>query len=373
MNGPHIGHYQFAAYRILAGLGMALFWGSSALKAQFESPFWKDYFPTVQWESLISFFPNILNLGSLEIPLAWIGLVSSFLICFGFARKFFASLSLYILACIHHSELMTLTPFSLLLAFICVQLMLVREKTTQLRWRLQRWHSLAAGVLLLFLLVMVVNPFILLPRLFAGEQIVVSEFPLWVHLVFSLSFLMLAYKPWRAYFWCVEVLMVMSFLFIGIDFFSWLLLGSLLVLSIDPRWLLPETPPELIVFYDGNCGLCHKFVRFLLDVDEFEVTKFSPLQGELAAEKLAQHPELLNDLETVVVLNQGELTTESRAAFETFRYLGGPWVILSWLRFLPKSLTNFFYRLIARNRYRLFGRYESCPLPSPEERQRFLL
>lgn len=372
MRGPHITPYQFKAYRILAGLGMAFFWARQAYTSQFEVPFWQDFFPRVEWESLIGFFPNVLALGPLEVPLALLGLVSSLFVCLGVARRFFASVGLYALACVHHSELMALTPFSVMMAYLSVQLMLAPEKALNQPWRLRRWHSLAAGVLLLFHLVLVVNPFILPTRLLTEAQVLTPHFPLWLHAVFSLSFLMLAHKPWRAPFWGVQLVMVMSLMLIGMDMASLFLLLALLILSIDPRWLLPQEPPELVVFYDGNCGLCHGFVRFLLDVDESEVTKFAALQSPLAQEKLAAHPELINDLETVVVLNEGELTVRSRAAFEIFRYLGGPWAILSCLRFLPTPLTDFFYRLVAKRRYQIFGRYESCPLPSPEEKQRFL-
>lgn len=372
MNGPHISKYQFLAYRCLAGLALAIFWGQAAWRSEFEAPFWNGFFPAVEWESLISFFPNILNLGALEVPLAVAAALSSLFIIFGWARKFFASLILYALACVHHSELMALTPLSLIMSMICVQLMLAPEHEKTKGWRLKRWHSLAAGVFVLFHLVLVVNPFILPTRLFSDVSLAVSHFPLWLHTIFSLSFLMLAHKPWRWIFWIVQLFMVVSFLFIGMDAASFLFLLSLIVLAIDPQWLQPSEPPELVVFYDGSCGLCHGFVRFLLDVDEREVTKFAPLQEDFAKEKLEDHPELLNDLETVVVLNNGVLSVKSQAAFEIFRYLGGPWAMLSFLRVLPASLTNIFYNFIAKRRYQIFGRDETCPLPSPEDRERFL-
>lgn|GEM_PF-123635 len=372
MRGPHINKYQFRTYRFLAGLGMAVFWGMAALRTDFQATFWSGFFPAVEWESLISFFPNILKLAPLQIPLSIVATISSLLITFGVVRKFSSSLVLYALACVHHSELMSLTPFSLIMAMICVQLMLAPERINSKGWRLSRWHSVAAGVFLLFHLVLIVNPFILPTRLLSDVDIVVSNFPLWLHALFSASFLMLAHKPWRWVFWFVQLFMVISFVFIGMNTTSFLLMLALLVLSVDPRWLLPSDPPELVVFYDGNCGLCHGFVRFLLEVDQASVTKFAPLQGEFAKTKLEGHPELLNDLETVVVLNDGELTTRSQAAFEIFRHLGGIWSMLSFLRVFPTSLTNIFYRIVAQRRYKLFGQYESCPLPSSEDKERFL-
>lgn len=372
MNGAQITKYQFRVYRCLAGLGLAFFWGQAAWSFEFSAPFWADFFPAVEWKSLISFFPNILSLGPLEVPLAIVAMLSSLLVAFGVARKFFASLVLYALACVHHSELMALSPLSLIMSVICIQLMLTPEHESAKGWRLKRWHSLAASVLLLFHLVLVVNPFVLPTRLLSDVSLAVSHLPLWLHAIFSLSFLMLAHKPWRWAFWFVQLVMVASFIFIGMDLSSFLLLLSLLTLAIDPQWLLPNEAPELIVFYDGNCGLCHGLVRFLLDIDKAGATKFAPLQESFAHKKLEAYPELLNDFETVVVLNNGVLTTKSQAVFEIFRYLGGPWALLSFLRLLPSSLTNYFYAFIAQRRYKIFGRYETCPLPSSEDRERFL-
>ncbi len=132
-----------------------------------------------------------------------------------------------------------------------------------------------------------------------------------------------------------------------------------------------DVPPHLIL-YDGVCAMCNGIVQWLLRVDDEAVFAFAPLQGETAARVRDHHGEVPDDLDTMVYVRDGEVFLRSRGAFEAMRELGYPWKAVSWLRFLPAGLTDLGYRLLAKNRYRVFGQYDQCPLPPEQHRTRFL-
>ncbi|PYV87153.1 MAG: thiol-disulfide oxidoreductase DCC [Acidobacteria bacterium] len=130
-----------------------------------------------------------------------------------------------------------------------------------------------------------------------------------------------------------------------------------------------------VVLYDGVCGLCNSMVKFVLRHDKRKVFKFAALQGRTAQAILRLHGESPGSLDTMyVVLNSGErLLSRSDAALFIGRELGGGWSTLAAVfGFLPESLRDWIYNRIARNRYRLFGQYQSCPLPDASVQERFL-
>ncbi len=126
-----------------------------------------------------------------------------------------------------------------------------------------------------------------------------------------------------------------------------------------------------VIFFDGYCGLCNGFVDFVLKIDKAEVFKFSPLQSEFAKAHL--RPEDIQQLKSVVVLIEGNTFRKAPAVTKVFAELEGGWKALSVLGILPSGILNFGYDLVAENRYRLFGKRETCRLPTPEERTRFIL
>jgi predicted DCC family thiol-disulfide oxidoreductase YuxK len=133
------------------------------------------------------------------------------------------------------------------------------------------------------------------------------------------------------------------------------------------------TEGKTLVLYDGVCALCNGLVRFLLRHDSNDEFRFAPLQSEFARNVLAKSGVDAADLNTVCVLPpDGGLLTKSSAALYLLNRLGWPWTLLRIIRILPVSLRDFFYDLIARSRYRMFGKYDACPLPRPEYRHKFL-
>lgn len=133
----------------------------------------------------------------------------------------------------------------------------------------------------------------------------------------------------------------------------------------------PELPP-LLVLYDGVCGLCSRTVAWLAARDRQGRLAYAPLQGETAALLRRRHPEIPLDLDTVVLVEPGRVHLRTRALLEIARHLGPPWRWASWLRWLPIAPLDLLYRLVARVRYRVWGRYESCRLPAGAARARHL-
>ncbi len=124
-----------------------------------------------------------------------------------------------------------------------------------------------------------------------------------------------------------------------------------------------------IVFFDGHCCLCHRLVRFILREDRPGRFSFAPLQGETARQLLPPLPE---SPATLVLWDAGEMHTESGAALRILGRLGGIWR-LTWAYYLlPLKMRDAVYRWLARNRYRWFGRTDTCPRPAPQTADRFL-
>jgi len=135
-----------------------------------------------------------------------------------------------------------------------------------------------------------------------------------------------------------------------------------------------------LVLYDGVCALCNGVVQFLIKRDKLDKFRFAPLQSSLGREVLARFdihrfPDgvmLLTD-----ALTPGErLYQRSDAVAEALQRLGGPggmWRLVGKaLKLLPRPLRDWGYGIVARFRYRVFGRYDTCPIPPPEQRNRLL-
>ncbi|MBL8992311.1 MAG: DUF393 domain-containing protein [Spirochaetia bacterium] len=125
-----------------------------------------------------------------------------------------------------------------------------------------------------------------------------------------------------------------------------------------------------IVFFDGVCGICNRFVDFLLKRDRRRIYLFSPIQGERA--KTVLDPEAIQKNETIFLLDAKGIHQRSTAPIRILTGLGGPWKIFFILYMIPRPIRDFIYKRIARNRYRWFGRKDACRIPTAEERARFL-
>lgn len=131
------------------------------------------------------------------------------------------------------------------------------------------------------------------------------------------------------------------------------------------------TNRDFIVF-DGECVLCSGFFRFMLKHDHAERYSFVIAQSSLGRELYAALDLPTRDFETNLVIVDGLIHQRLDAFAAAMATLGWPWRVLAALRFLPGFMKDSAYHAIARNRYRLFGRYDSCMMPTPEIRDRFL-
>jgi predicted DCC family thiol-disulfide oxidoreductase YuxK len=130
-----------------------------------------------------------------------------------------------------------------------------------------------------------------------------------------------------------------------------------------------------IVFFDGVCGLCNRTVDFVLREDRERTFLYSPLQGETFRRIARDHPETLN-ADSIFVLKRGPEKEILLQRSDAFLYILDNLPRYRWLarigKRFPTRIRDAVYRLIAATRYRIWGRRDSCRLPTPEERTRFL-
>jgi predicted DCC family thiol-disulfide oxidoreductase YuxK len=126
-----------------------------------------------------------------------------------------------------------------------------------------------------------------------------------------------------------------------------------------------------IIFFDGVCGMCNRFVDIMLRHDRKGLFLFAPLQGTTAAAMLPPQPADPEEW-SLLYLDERGVHDQSDASLEIYRRLGGLWSLLALARYVPRAIRTPVYRVIARNRYRWFGRKEQCRIPTPAERTRFL-
>ncbi|QQR88439.1 MAG: DUF393 domain-containing protein [Flavobacteriales bacterium] len=141
--------------------------------------------------------------------------------------------------------------------------------------------------------------------------------------------------------------------------------------ALEERWLKPTEDRSGVLYFDGVCGLCNSFVDLLFAEDRHGVLRVTPLQGTTALERLPAELRGSN-LTTVVYQRNGKTWTRSGAALRVLRDLGGIWKLASILILVPAPLRNMVYDFVARNRITWFGQKETCRMPTPEERSRFL-
>lgn len=136
-------------------------------------------------------------------------------------------------------------------------------------------------------------------------------------------------------------------------------------------------PNRHLILYDGICGICDRLCRFVLSHDRRSAFRFAALQSLTGRRILESYGRSPGNLDTFYVVSSYEseksaLLAKSRAALFVLGRLGWPWKLMLIFRLLPFRLLDWSYDRLARRRYKLFGRYDACRVPSPEYRDRFL-
>lgn len=121
-----------------------------------------------------------------------------------------------------------------------------------------------------------------------------------------------------------------------------------------------------IVFFDGVCALCNSSVNFLMRIDKKRKIRFAPLQGITAKEVLKE--EIRKDFDSLVLYRGGDIFKYSTGVLTIMKIIGGRWGLFYAFIIVPPFIRNSIYRLIARNRYKWFGEYDTCRVASPEEK-----
>ena len=127
---------------------------------------------------------------------------------------------------------------------------------------------------------------------------------------------------------------------------------------------------QAIIFFDGVCNLCNESAQFVLLRDKRAHFQFASLQSETAKRMLPS--ERVRDLDSVVLIEDGKLYTQSTAVLRICRRLPGGWPLLSVFLVVPRPVRDAVYAWVGRNRYRWFGKSDACLIPKPEWKNRFL-
>jgi len=127
-----------------------------------------------------------------------------------------------------------------------------------------------------------------------------------------------------------------------------------------------------VIFFDGVCNLCNASVQFVIAHDKKDQFKFTALQGDYAKEMLPKFNVDLEKLNTILLLEDGKLYTKSSAALRVARKLNGLIPLLYAFLIVPKSIRDWVYDIIAKNRYQWWGRQESCWVPTPNLKSKFI-
>lgn len=127
-----------------------------------------------------------------------------------------------------------------------------------------------------------------------------------------------------------------------------------------------------IVIFDGVCNFCNGAVNFIIKRDPEALFVFTPMQSVLAHELMEKHKVYNVGVDTFLLIKNDEVFLFSSAAIEIAKDLTGFWYVFSIFRFVPKLVRDFFYKLFARNRYKLFGRQDICMVPAEDMKSRFI-
>lgn len=131
---------------------------------------------------------------------------------------------------------------------------------------------------------------------------------------------------------------------------------------------MTEPADHPVIFYDGVCGLCDRSVQFIIRHDRKQVFRFAALQSAYAAKTLGSNI----TFDSFIYYHHEKVAYRSSAALHVFKKLGGLWSLLFVLIIIPPFIRNAVYDMVARNRYKWFGRFDSCKVPTKEQRALFL-
>lgn len=127
-----------------------------------------------------------------------------------------------------------------------------------------------------------------------------------------------------------------------------------------------------IVFFDGVCNLCNSTIQLIIKYDKKSIFKFSSLQSNTAKQILNDYELDLNKMPSIVLVQNSKIYTKSTAVLTIFKQLNKFWPLYYLFILIPKFFRDWIYNIIAKNRYKWYGKQKSCWVPSPELNNKFL-
>lgn len=141
-------------------------------------------------------------------------------------------------------------------------------------------------------------------------------------------------------------------------------------MSIPIKNSISASQPVLL--FDGVCNLCNHTVQTIIKMDPSGKIHFAALQSEIGQTFLKQFNLAVTDFDTVILVQNEKAYTRSDAALHVLKNIGGLWSVFFIFKIIPKPIRDFFYNIIAKNRYKWWGKQESCMMPRPDLKERFL-
>lgn len=126
-----------------------------------------------------------------------------------------------------------------------------------------------------------------------------------------------------------------------------------------------------IVLFDGECNFCNGSVQFIIKRDKLGYFKFASLQSS-AGQTLLEKYSIFTNVDSIIFIENNRTFIESAAALQICKHLDGAWKLCTIVKVVPLPIRNRVYKLIAKNRYKWFGKRQECMIPTVEQRQRFL-
>jgi predicted DCC family thiol-disulfide oxidoreductase YuxK len=133
----------------------------------------------------------------------------------------------------------------------------------------------------------------------------------------------------------------------------------------------PEVQNPVILF-DGVCNLCSGSVRFIINRDPSGIFKFAPLQSEAGKNLISKFDLSNNKFDSIILIENSNYYLRSTAALKIVQRLGAIWPLLSLLRLVPRPVRDYIYDIVARNRYKWYGKRVECMIPGADIKSRFL-
>lgn len=141
----------------------------------------------------------------------------------------------------------------------------------------------------------------------------------------------------------------------------------------DSRLRGNDMGDKKIILFDGVCNLCNGAIQFIIKRDKKDTFRYAPLQSEIGEQLIAERAIDTSKVDSIILIEPGiAYFTKSDAALGIAQDFGGLWKALAIFTWIPKTFRDAIYDLVAKNRYKWFGRKDACMIPTPELQAKFL-